>query len=68
MRQRRAWSEADPHWGPVLGIPPTGKQVTVAAWEIDQVVDGKIAACRLIMDMLGLLQQLGAIPSPDQVA
>ena len=51
-----------------IGIPATGKQVTVAAWTIDQVVDGKISTSRMLMDVLGLLQRLGAIPAPDQAA
>ena len=56
------------HKGAFLGIPPTGKDVTVAAWTIDRIRDGKIAESRLIMDVMGLLQQLGAIPSPDRRA
>ncbi len=66
VASRSTWQGT--HQGPFLGVPPTGKQVTVAAWTIDQVVDGKIAASRLIMDVLGLLQQLGAIPNPNQAA
>jgi steroid delta-isomerase-like uncharacterized protein len=52
------------HDGTFLGIPATGRQVTVAAWTIDRVVDGKIAHSRLVMDALGLMQQLGVIPEP----
>jgi hypothetical protein len=35
-----------------LGIPPTGKNVAVAAWTIDRLTDGKIAGSRIIMDTL----------------
>ena len=52
------------HQGPFLGVPPTGKQVSVAAWTIDQFTDGKIAESRLIMDAAGLMMQLGVIPPP----
>jgi steroid delta-isomerase-like uncharacterized protein len=52
------------HEGPFLGIPATGRQATVAAWTIDQVTDGKIAHSRIVMDALGLMQQLGVIPDP----
>jgi steroid delta-isomerase-like uncharacterized protein len=64
VASRSTWQGT--HQGPFLGIPATGKPVTVAAWTIDQVADGKIAASRIIMDVMGLLQQLGAIPTPEQ--
>ena len=50
--------------GPFLGVPPTGKNVTVAAWTIDRFTDGKISESRLIMDALGLMMQLGVVPPP----
>ena len=52
------------HRGPFLGIPPTGRKITVAAWTIDRFTDGKIAESRIIMDTLGMMQQLGIIPAP----
>ena len=52
------------HQGPFLGVPPTGKNVTVAAWTIDRFTDGKIAESQIIMDTLGLMQQLGVVPTP----
>ena len=45
-------------------IPPTGKQVKVNAIVTFRVVNGKIAETWLNADILGMLQQLGAIPSP----
>jgi hypothetical protein len=36
----------------------------VAAWTIDRFTDGKIAESRIIMDTLGMMQQLGVIPAP----
>ena len=51
--------------GSFLGIPPTGKNVTVAAWTIDRFTDGKIAESRIIMDTLAMMQQLGVIPAPE---
>lgn len=50
------------HQGPFLGLPPTGKRITVAAWTIDRIADGQLVESRILMDMLGMLQQLGAIP------
>lgn len=64
----RVWSRSTwqgTHQGSFLGIPPTGKNVTVAAWTIDRFTDGKIAESRIIRDALGMMQQLGVIPAPD---
>jgi hypothetical protein len=33
---------------------------------IDRFADGKIADTRILMDNLGLMQQLGVIPTPQQ--
>jgi steroid delta-isomerase-like uncharacterized protein len=50
------------HRGPFLGIPPTGRTVTVWGVVIDVVRGGKFAESRILMDTLGLMQQLGATP------
>ncbi len=50
------------------GIPPTGKEVVVSNNEIDRIVDGKIVQQWAALDMLGLMQQLGAIPTPGHAA
>lgn len=51
------------HDGDFLGISPTGKSVKVWGVVIDVVRDGKFAESRIIMDTMGLMQQLGTIPS-----
>jgi predicted ester cyclase len=50
------------HRGELQGIPPTGKQVSMATTMIDHVRDGKIVEHWGQADFLGLMQQLGAIP------
>ena len=52
------------HQGELMGIPPTGKQVTIAAIDIFRIAEGKIAEHWGIADKLGLLQQLGVAPGP----
>jgi len=52
--------------GVFMGIPPTGKHVTVTAIDINRMADGKSVEHWLNMDTLGLLQQLGVIPAPGQ--
>jgi steroid delta-isomerase-like uncharacterized protein len=52
------------HTGDMMGIPPTGKSVTVSAMIIDQFVDGKIVESWRLFDQMGMMQQLGVIPTP----
>ena len=51
------------HSGAFMGIPASGKQVTVPATYILRIVNGKITDAWLNWDLLGLMQQLGAIPA-----
>ncbi len=51
--------------GELMGIPPTGKQVNVALIDIVRVADGKFVEHWIEADTLGLLQQLGALPTPE---
>lgn len=52
------------HRAPFLGIPATGKGVTVHGVVIDRLEAGKMADSRILMDTLSLMQQLGVIPAP----
>jgi steroid delta-isomerase-like uncharacterized protein len=60
------WTARGTHRGEFQGIPPTGKQVTLAGTDIDRITDGKFVECWTSTDDLGLLQQLGVIPAPEQ--
>jgi steroid delta-isomerase-like uncharacterized protein len=51
------------HRAPFAGVAPTGKKVTVTGQTIVRFTDGKVAERWNAVDMLGLLQQLGAVPS-----
>jgi predicted ester cyclase len=51
------------HQGIFLGIPPSGKNIVVQAMNIYRLVDSKFVEEYGQPDMLGLLQQIGAIPS-----
>jgi len=50
------------HQGELMGIAPTGKQVTVTGMIINRIVNGKSEEGWLNFDALGMLQQLGAVP------
>jgi predicted ester cyclase len=51
------------HRGELMGIAPTGKPVTVTGITINRIAGGKSEEGWLNFDALGMLQQLGVIPS-----
>lgn len=53
------------HQGKFAGIPPTGKQVKDHGTDIFRFVSGKIAEVWVSENALGLMQQIGAIPTPE---
>ena len=54
------------HQGVLSGIPPTGKRATWTEIHIGRVADGKIVEHWGEIAQLGMLQQLGVIPTPGQ--
>jgi steroid delta-isomerase-like uncharacterized protein len=52
------------HAGEFQGLPPTNKQVAFSGIEFDRMVDGKVAEHWVVLDQLGLLQQLGMVVVP----
>lgn len=52
------------HQAEFMGIPPTGRSVTVTGMNINRIADGAIAESWGVIDVLGLLQQLGVVPAP----
>lgn len=51
------------HIGDIWGLAPTGKHITVAAFSIERIKDDQIVERWYQQDDLGLMQQLGAMPS-----
>ncbi len=51
------------HQGAFMGIPATGKPVKVKGVVIDRVVDSWMVDSRILMDSMGMLQQLGVLPA-----
>jgi predicted ester cyclase len=54
------------HKGEMRGIAPTGKQVTVTGIVISHGVGGKEVEVWESGDALGMLQQMGVIPTMEQ--
>ena len=65
-RVAERWTGRGTHLGGVWSIPPTGKLVEVPGSVFYRIVGGKIVEFRGQFDMMGLMQQLGAIASPQQ--
>lgn len=51
---QRSWS----------GIEPTGRRVEWGAWYVYRIEDGLIVEERMMMDLMGLFVQLGAVEMP----
>ena len=56
------------HRGELMGIPPTGKPIVVSSSIVSRFENGKWAEDWVLIDMLGMLQQLGVVPVPEQPA
>jgi steroid delta-isomerase-like uncharacterized protein len=51
--------------GVFLGIPATGRGVSVKGVVIDRIANGRMTDSRILMDTMGLMQQLGVVPGLD---
>ena len=58
------WTARGTHEGEFKGMPATGKQGSVTGITISRIADGKLIEGWTNPDELGLMQQLGAVPSP----
>jgi steroid delta-isomerase-like uncharacterized protein len=52
------------HDGPFMGLPPSGKPFVASSMAFYRLTDGKIVEENGLPDMLAILQQIGAAPSP----
>ena len=62
------WTYRGTHRGELMGIPPTGQDVTITGMTIDRISGGKIEAEWNNFDQLGMLQQLGVVPAPGRAS
>jgi steroid delta-isomerase-like uncharacterized protein len=53
------------HQGEFFGVPATGKPVRVWGIVIDRLEAGRIKDTRILMDTMGMMMQLGVIPTPS---
>ncbi len=58
---RMTWTGT--HKGEFMGVPPTGKSVSFGVIDIIRVAGGKFVEHWGLSDVMGLMQQLGAMPA-----
>ena len=54
---------AGTHQGELMGVPPSGKHISISAMATLHIVDGRVTELHEIFDQMGMMQQIGAIPS-----
>jgi predicted ester cyclase len=59
------WTAHGSHQGEYLGIPPTGRQVTLHGVDTDRIAGGRIVESWDLFDQWSLMGQLGVVPSSD---
>jgi steroid delta-isomerase-like uncharacterized protein len=57
------WTATGTHRGDMMGIPPSDKRFTITGSDIAHIENGKITELWHQEDTLGLLSQIGVIPS-----
>lgn len=61
-----AYTARGTHQGELMGVPATDKQVVVTLISILRIGNGKITEQRINWDTLGMLRQLGIVPSSGE--
>jgi steroid delta-isomerase-like uncharacterized protein len=60
------WSGRGTHQEEFMGVPPSENRIEIAGMTINRVSGGKIAETWTNYDALGMMQQIGAMPSPAE--
>lgn len=60
------WTARGTHQGEYQGIPPTGRAGVITGIEVARFADGKKVESWGEFDRLGIMQQLGVIPPPQE--
>ena len=51
------------HGGELMGVPPTGRPIDIAVLDLFAIRDGQLVEHWALLDNLGMLKQLGALPA-----
>ena len=60
------WTATGTHEGDLMGIAPTGRRVRQPGMDINRFSDGKVAETWEGYNPMVMMQQIGAIPSPEE--
>lgn len=60
------WTATGTHDGEFMGIEPTGNNIEITGFEINQLADGQIVESWVLFDAFGLMQQLGVVEPPGE--
>jgi predicted ester cyclase len=60
------WTVTGTHQGELAGIPPTGRRFSVTGISIARIANGKIIESWNSWDALGMMQQLGVVPTENK--
>ena len=56
------------HEGDFMGIPPSGRTVTMGLIDIVRISEGRVVEHWSMGDSLGMMRQLGVVPQPGESA
>lgn len=62
------WTASATHTGPLPGLAPTGRQISIGGIQIFRLGDRRIVEAWEQLDMLGMWQQLGVVTLPNRGA
>ncbi|KMO42397.1 hypothetical protein VQ03_10790 [Methylobacterium tarhaniae] len=51
------------HTGDLMGLPASGRSIDIAVMDLFRIVDGRLVEHWALLDNLGLLKQVGALPA-----
>jgi steroid delta-isomerase-like uncharacterized protein len=60
------WTARGTHQGELMGIPPTGNEVTITGIDVLRVAGGKVVERWAEYNGLEVMQQLGVVPPPEE--
>jgi predicted ester cyclase len=49
-----------------MGVASPGKRISMTGISIFKISEGKVAENRTVLDVLGMMRQIGVIPEPGQ--
>lgn len=53
------------HTGPFMGVPPSGEPISVEGTAFLRLTGGMVARFWGFLDQMGLMQQIGGLPAPE---